>query len=174
LTEAASFIAESDVGVIAVADQPGAEGGSMFKSILVPIDIAHRSSWESALPQAIELATGNGVVSVITVVRDLKAAFEGTHFPFQVELMMSTARDKLVEIVSAYRETTVTISEEVRFGSIGHEILAVARERWADLIVMASHRPEMKDYFIGPNAAYVAQHTFCSVLVLRRPELPAA
>lgn len=145
----------------------------MFKSIVVPIDVAHRNSWESALPQAIELAASNGVVTVITVVRDPKAAFEGAYFPLQAELMMSGARDKLVEIVSAYRESNVTMTEEVRFGSIGHEILGAARERRADLIVMASHRPEMKDYFIGPNAAYVAQHAFCSVLVLRRPGIHA-
>ena len=62
--EVASSIAESDVGAIAVVDRPGAKGGSMFKSILVPIDVAHRSSWESALPQAIELAAGNGIVTV--------------------------------------------------------------------------------------------------------------
>ena len=147
---------------------------AMFKSILVPIDIAHRSSWEHALPQAIELArTGGGTVTVITVVRDLKAVFEGVQFPFQVELMMSSARDKLVEIVSAYRASDVALDEEVRFGSIGHEILQAVREHRADLVLMASHRPELKDYFIGPNAAYVAQHATCSVLVLRRPE-PAA
>jgi universal stress protein F len=35
---------------------------------------------------------------------------------------------------------------------------------------MASHRPEMRDYLIGPNAAHVAQHASCSVLVLRRFE----
>jgi universal stress protein F len=143
----------------------------MFKAILVPIDIAHRSSWEHALPQAIELvAPSGGVITVITVVRDLKTAFEGGHFPFQGELMTSAARDKLVEIVSAYRETNVILNEEVRFGSIGHEVLGAARQRRADLIVMASHRPEMKDYVIGPNAAYIAQHAFCSVLVLRPPD----
>jgi len=48
--------------------------------------------------------------------------------------------------------------------------LTTAHEQRADLIVMASHRPELKDYLIGPNAAYVAQHAFCSVLVLRAPE----
>jgi nucleotide-binding universal stress UspA family protein len=37
-------------------------------------------------------------------------------------------------------------------------------------ILMASHRPEVKDYLIGPNAAHVAQHADCSVLVLRRME----
>jgi len=170
--EVDSSIAEFDVGTIAVVGRSGAKGGSMFKSILVPIDVAHRSSWESAVPQAIELAADNGVVTVITVVRDLKAAFEGVHFPFQVELMISGARDKLVDIVSAYRESDVTMTEEIRFGSIGHEILSAAREQRADLIVMASHRPEMKDYLIGPNAAYVAQHVFCSVLVLRLAESP--
>jgi nucleotide-binding universal stress UspA family protein len=147
----------------------------MFRTILVPIDVEQRSSWEHAIPQAIELAAaGKASVTVATVVRDLKAAFEGAHFPFQIEMMMSAARDKLAEIVAAHRGQDVALNEEVRFGSIGREILAAARERKADLIVMASHRPEMKDYLIGPNAAYVAQHATCSVLVLRQPPIPAA
>ena len=147
------------------AEQAEAE---LFKSILVPIDIAQRSSWEGALPQAIELARASGgKVTVITVVRDIKAMLEGVQFPFQVEMMMSGARDKLTAIVSGYRAAKVVIEEEVRFGSISREILATAKERGADLILMASHRPEMKDYLIGPNAAHVAQHADCSVLVLR-------
>jgi len=40
----------------------------MFKSIVVPIDIAHGSSWEFALPQAIELAQSDrGMVGGINV-----------------------------------------------------------------------------------------------------------
>jgi nucleotide-binding universal stress UspA family protein len=141
----------------------------MFKSVLVPIDIAHRSSWEFALPQAIELAQeGRGAVTVVTVVRDLRAMFEGTHFAFQVEQMMAKAREQLAAILSKYHGSGVPIEEEVRFGSISHEILDAAKDRGADLIVMASHRPEMKDYLIGQNAAHIAQHAECSVLVLRR------
>lgn len=143
----------------------------MFKLILVPVDIEQPSSWELALPQAIELAEASkGSVIIMTVVKDLKAMFEGLHFPFQMELMISRARDKLVRIVSGYRSTNVPLTEEVRFGSIGHEILRTAHDCGTDLVVMASHRPEMRDYLIGPNAAHVAQHAKCSVLVLRRPE----
>lgn len=40
-----------------------------------------------------------------------------------------------------------------------------------DFIVMQSHRPEMPDYLIGPNVAFVAMRAKCSVLVLRQPEL---
>lgn len=143
----------------------------MFKSILVPVDIQQPSSWELALPQAIELAeSSRGGVTVMTVVKDLRAMFEGLYFSFQADLMISDARDKLITIVSGYRSTSVPLTEKVCFGSVGHEVLKAAHDGGTDLIVMASHRPEMRDYLIGPNAAHVAQHAKCSVLVLRRRE----
>ena len=143
----------------------------MFKSILVPIDIAHRSSWQFALPQAIELArAGGATLTVMTVVRDVKAMLEGVHLGYQLEMMVTDAKGKLAEIVASHRAGGQAMDEVVRLGSIGHEILDAARDCGADLIVMASHRPEMRDYLIGPNAAHVAQHASCSVLVLRRFE----
>jgi nucleotide-binding universal stress UspA family protein len=143
----------------------------MFKSILVPIDVAHRSSWQFALPQAIELAkAGGSALTVMTVVRDLKAMLEGVHLGYQLEQMVADAEGKLAIILDPYRADGVSIQVQVRTGSIAHEILAAARSHGADLILMASHRPEMRDYLIGPNAAHVAQHASCSVLVLRRFE----
>lgn len=140
----------------------------MFRSILVPVDVAHPSSWEHALPQAIELAsTAKGTVTIMTVVRDLKLMFEGVYFPFQLEQMMADAQNKLAAIASDQATRGIEISSEVRTGSIGREILSMAKDRAVDLILMASHRPEMRDYLIGPNASYVAQHADCSVLVLR-------
>jgi nucleotide-binding universal stress UspA family protein len=141
----------------------------MFKSILVPIDVAHRSSWQFALPQAIELAkAGGSALTVMTVVRDLKAMLEGVHLGYQLEQMVADAEGKLAIILDPYRADGVSIQVQVRTGSIAHEILAAARSHGADLILMASHRPEMRDYLIGPNAAHVVQHASCSVLVLRR------
>ena len=43
----------------------------------------------------------------------------------------------------------------------------------ADLIVMSSHRPAMKTYFLGSNAGHVVRYAKCSVLVVRKPALPA-
>jgi glycine betaine/choline ABC-type transport system substrate-binding protein len=42
----------------------------------------------------------------------------------------------------------------------------------ADLIVMASHRPSLKDYLLGPNAAHVARHARCTVYIVREDEKP--
>jgi nucleotide-binding universal stress UspA family protein len=94
--------------------------------------------------------------------------FEAVYFPFQIEQMIGEARNKLSGIMSAFQSDGIRINQEVRHGSIGHEILSAAKDHATDLILMASHRPEMRDYFIGPNAAYVAQHASCSVLVLRK------
>ena len=37
----------------------------------------------------------------------------------------------------------------------------------ADLIIVASARPSLKDYLLGPNAARVVRHFNNSVLVVR-------
>jgi nucleotide-binding universal stress UspA family protein len=52
-------------------------------------------------------------------------------------------------------------------GTVYEKILELAAEVGADLIVMASHRPELKDFLIGPNAARVVRHAKISVLVVR-------
>ena len=56
----------------------------------------------------------------------------------------------------------------VRSGTIYKEILSVAKARRCDLIIVGSHRPELRDYLMGPNAAKVVRHANCSVLVIRK------
>jgi len=51
--------------------------------------------------------------------------------------------------------------------SIYAEILGAAEAAEADLVVVGSHRPAMKDYLLGTNAARVVRHARCSVLVAR-------
>jgi nucleotide-binding universal stress UspA family protein len=46
-------------------------------------------------------------------------------------------------------------------------VLATARKLDCDLIVMTSHRPELKDYLLGPNAARVMRHAKQSVFIVR-------
>ncbi|MBL8704990.1 MAG: universal stress protein [Rhodospirillales bacterium] len=141
----------------------------MFKSILVPIDVAHRSSWQHALPQAIELARPSAAeVTVMTVVRDVQSILSGVRMGFQLDHLIADAEKALALIVADYQDQGVVLHRRVLAGSIGHEVLRVASEAGCDLIVMESHRPEMRDYLIGPNAAHVATHASMSVLVLRR------
>ena len=46
----------------------------------------------------------------------------------------------------------------VRQGGIYHEVLEEAKAIDADLIVMSSHRPAMRTYFLGSNAGHVVRY----------------
>ena len=53
---------------------------------------------------------------------------------------------------------------------VGHPyktILEMAKEKDAELIIVASHKPDLQDYFLGSTAAKVVRHATCSVLVVR-------
>ncbi|MCV6603387.1 MAG: universal stress protein, partial [Cohaesibacter sp.] len=52
-------------------------------------------------------------------------------------------------------------------GSIYEEILQLAEQIDADLIVIGAHKPGLKEYLLGPNSARVVRHSKCSVYVVR-------
>lgn len=97
---------------------------------------------------------------------------EGICLGFQLEGAVAEARQRLAALVRGRGCEGLDASSEVRFGSIGTEILAAAEACQVDLFVIKSHCPEMRDYLIGPNAAFVAQHARRSVLLLRQPINP--
>ena len=70
-------------------------------------------------------------------------------------------------IGAAYIALYLPAAVEVRNGSPATAIIAAAEERRADLIIIASHIPDIYNYFIGATADRVVRHAKCSVLVDR-------
>ncbi len=141
----------------------------MFQRILLPIDLGEESSWAKALPAALVHARAdNASLHVLTVVPDFGEAMVGAYFPpdFAEQTLARAHAD--VEAFCAERvPKDAAVTAMVRAGRIYDEILKAAQEIDADLIVMASHRPALTDYLIGPNAERVMRHANCSVLVVR-------
>jgi nucleotide-binding universal stress UspA family protein len=140
----------------------------MFKRILVPVDIDQESSWQRALPIGAQLAKDDGAeLHVVCVVPVFGMSVVGSYFPADFEQKaLAAAKTKLVEIVDGAK-LGVDVSAHVAHGTIYEEIIAVADRLDVDVIVMSSHRPELKDYLIGPNAARVVRHARQSVFVVR-------
>jgi len=141
----------------------------MFKTILMPIDLGEESSWRKALPAALLHARSEGgSLTLVTVVPDFGESIVETYFPPDfADKAMAKAEADLEAFRVAHVPADVQSKALVRTGTIYHEILVAAEEIGADLIVMASHRPALTDYLLGPNAAYVVRHVRCSVLVVR-------
>lgn len=141
----------------------------MFRTILLPIDLNEASSWERALPIALELCRAHGAkLHVMTVVPDFGMAIVGSFFPEGYEdRALAGADTALHEFVAAQIPKDLDVARDVGHGTVYEEILHVAKRVDADLIVMAAHRPGQADYLLGPNAARVVRHAECSVLVVR-------
>jgi nucleotide-binding universal stress UspA family protein len=140
----------------------------MFKTILVPIDLADDSSWRKALPAAIDQVRDPGTQLHVMTVVDLNMNILAVRLPedFSQEYREKTEH-RLEEVVKRHVPSGIPVQHIIRDGRIYQEIIAVAREIKADLIVMASHNPALKDYLLGPNSARVVRHADCSVLVVR-------
>ncbi len=141
----------------------------MTKSILLPIDLDQQSSWEHSLPVAIKMARDDGAkLHVLSVIPDYGMSVVGSFFPpDHAQNTMAEAEKLIKKFVAENLPDGMTAKTHVHFGSIYKEVLNVADEIDCGLIIMASHRPESKDYLLGPNAARVVRHAKQSVYVVR-------
>jgi nucleotide-binding universal stress UspA family protein len=141
----------------------------MYRTILLPVDLSDEHSWSKALPTAVELARIFGAgMHVMTVVPSFGLPMVGQFFPEGFEAKMrAEAAKHLEEFCAAHLPSDLAARRIVAEGKIYQEILRAAGSIKADLIVMGSHRPELSDYLLGPNAARVVRHAPCSVMVVR-------
>jgi nucleotide-binding universal stress UspA family protein len=140
----------------------------MFKTILVPIDLAEPETAEPALVQAVELAQGSGGTVRLVSVRSLVPVTYMEFVPatFDTE-QQEELEAKLAEIAARLDLPAERVSTKVRLGSVCNEVLDEADATGADLVVVGSHRPTMATYLLGSNAATIVRHAKCSVLVVR-------
>ena len=141
----------------------------MYKEILLAIDLNDIDSQRKAVQTAIDLARAfSAQVHVETVVPNFGMPIVASFFPRDFENQaLETAKQALHNFVEQSLPEDLTVQRIVGHGNIYEEILRYADEVGADLIVMASHRPDLEDYLIGPNASRVVRHAKCSVMVVR-------
>lgn len=139
----------------------------MYKEILLSVDLEDDNSWRKALPTAVEYAKSFGSrLHVISVVPEFGLVRQ--FFPNDYENQLKeSVKAKLREFTTDRIPGDIPVRHIIAHGTIYEEINKAAEQVNADLVIMASHRPELGDYLLGPNAARVVRHSKRSVLVVR-------
>lgn len=136
----------------------------MYKKIIVPIEIGSMEKGEKIFRKAAKLLDDGGQIILLNVVEDVPT-YVAVELPVNiVEDAMKEGRDRLDELVA---KTGIPATVEVRNGPPAAAIIAAAEHYGADLIMVASHIPDIYNYFIGATADRVVRHAKCSVLVDR-------
>ncbi|WP_371229052.1 universal stress protein [Roseovarius sp. 2305UL8-3] len=135
----------------------------MYNNIVVALSLEHGIS-EQALSAAHTLVSEGGKITAVHVYEPPNSSILAYLDDEVAEKSHRNAEERLVERV----KTDATVSEVLLEGqSAGRTITEYARKHSADCIVLASHKPGMKEFFLGSTAALVVRHAHCSVHVLR-------
>jgi nucleotide-binding universal stress UspA family protein len=136
----------------------------MYKTILIPIDMAHVVEGKANIDLATQHAAAGANIILLNVVEEIPtwAAVELPAGLIDKSVLSSQSELNAIAAAAGFK-----MEVEVRTGHSYNTILEVAEEKNADLIIIASHRPGLQDYFLGSTAAKVVRHANCSVLVVR-------
>ncbi|MDH3335225.1 MAG: universal stress protein [Rhodospirillaceae bacterium] len=141
----------------------------MFKDVLLAVDLNDESSWNKALPVAMDFVKASGgTLHVMTVVPNFGMSIVGQFFPKGYEKEVG---EKVLVALKEFVKTNVPddikTQRIVGEGTVYEVILNMAEKINADMIVVSSGRDDLKDFLLGPNAARVVRHANCSVTVVR-------
>lgn len=136
----------------------------MYNKILVPIDLSHAERGKATLKIAEQLLDKGGTIVVLNVVEDVPA-YVAAELPN--EMLGELAKNAHQALEEATAGHSGIIEHEVRRGSPASAIVATAEELDVSLVIIASHRPGLADYFLGSTASHVVRHAKCPVLVDR-------
>ncbi|WP_425053031.1 universal stress protein [Psychromarinibacter sp. S121] len=135
----------------------------MYKHILIPVALDHEHTPDEALAVAAALMDDGGKITALHVNEPLPG-FAAQYLP---EDHVQTRAENLVTRMKAELKEDARVSTEVIEGHAGRSIVDFADSHGVDLIVIASHRPGLQDFFLGSTAARVVRHAQCCVHVLR-------
>ncbi|NOD46159.1 MULTISPECIES: universal stress protein [unclassified Ruegeria] len=143
----------------------------MTHSVLCAIDISNGEIDVPVLQKAAALADLEGAqLDVVTVLPDfgeswVSGFFEPDFHDKALEEAQTTLTALCIKALGAERNEH--IRHVVATGTAYQEILKTAESAGSDLIVIGAHKPDFKDYLLGPNASRVVRHSTVSVYVVR-------
>ncbi|MDE1159362.1 MAG: universal stress protein [Neorhizobium sp.] len=136
----------------------------MYKMIVVAVDPAQRLKAERIVEKAKGLLDADGHILLVYVIEDLPSYVMAD---LTVDMVVDARQQADTELADLIGRSGITAGIEIRQGAPAREILAACDRCSADLVIIASHIPDLSNYLIGATADRVVRHAKCSVLIDR-------
>ncbi len=140
----------------------------MFTRILLAVDLNAMEGAER-LAEATRLMAGasGAEIHVVNVVPSVGMPMVGAAFGADHNKKLLAGAKTMLEDWIA-RTLPEGVKAHVLQGTIYDCVIRLSKRIGADAIVVGAHRPELRDYLVGPNAARIVRHADQSVLVVRQ------
>ena len=137
----------------------------MFKRIMVPVDLTHADKIDKALDVAGDLAAHYGATLVYVGVT-APAPSPIAHTPQEYAEKLAVFAAEKGKAHGAEAESRAYTSHDPAI-DLDDTLLQAVKETGADLVVMASHIPNVTDYIWPSNGGAIATHSDATVMVVR-------
>ena len=137
----------------------------MFQRILAPVDLAHLDKLERALTVTAEEAKHyRAPVTFVSVAAAAPGPLAHNPDEFRAKLE-AFAREQAEN--RGINATALHVVSNDPITDVDDALLNAVEETGADLVIMASHKPGVADYFWPSNGGKIASHSDASVFVVR-------
>ncbi len=138
----------------------------MFSKILVPVDLSLADETKKLLTKAKTLSEQWGSeVHVVSVIPNVGMPIVGSYMDANFEEKAKS--DAEAELSHQIAASGLVAQHYVLTGTVYDRVIALSNKLGVDLLLIAAHQPDLKDYLLGSNAARLVRHSHKSVLVLR-------
>jgi len=135
----------------------------MHDKILIAVDLNHAELVPGKLEMARRMLADGGRIILMTVLETVPG--------YVSEFVMDKSENHLTDKVGTHLRDMAAGAGDVDIhvctGKPGVELAQYAGDEDVGLVIVGSHRPGLRDYFLGSTAARVVRRAPCSVLVSR-------
>lgn len=137
----------------------------MYRKIMTPVDLAHLPHLEKALKTSADLAKHYGIsVCYVGITTETPSAI--AHNPSEYAAKLEAfAQSQTAEF--GHKAEAKAYATHDPTTDMDRTLADAATEVGADLVVMASHEPEVRDLLIPAHGIRLASHVNISVLLVR-------
>ena len=137
--------------------------------VLLAVDLHHRAHSRQVALEAVKLAkTHTARIVAVFVIPDQQDSYAQHYVPADLRArVQAEAETDLQKFCTEIDWDGCAHSNVVLRGVVYEKIVKHSEQLDASFVVIGANRPKLKDLFIGPNAARVARHANCSVLIVR-------
>ncbi len=137
----------------------------MFTNIMMPVDLAHIDKLDRALKVAADLSSHYGAkITYVGVTANTPGPIAHTPDEYASKLADMAAGQASAHGIDTGSHMVVSHDPAV---DIDDALIAARKELGADLVVMATHLPNIGDMFLPSHGGELARHSQASVLLVR-------
>ncbi|MEN3791721.1 universal stress protein [Fulvimarina sp. MAC3] len=135
----------------------------MYKKILIAIAPDHLEGAKEAIVAARALANEGAEIHVISIINRIPNYVVAEVGGEVYDRTSDKTKKALAKILEDHKD--IQISTVI--GEPPAKIISTAKEGRYDLIIIRSHKPGVRDWFLGSTAGRVTRSTPCAVHILR-------